>query len=97
MSRSCSEIKLFQVKTDQLDAFEALVRAIQAEQERLPGCLSVRYMKRFYTVDGVENGKPPRELTKIVKCVKYFPIWNLTPLNTTGRPAAGFSTGMPKG
>lgn len=72
MSNSFSEIKLFQVKPDKLDEFETLIGQIKTEQEKLPGCISVKYMKRFYTFDGVENGEPPRELSKIVKCVKYY-------------------------
>jgi len=30
-------------------------------------------MKRFYVFDTI--GEPPRELTKIVKCVKYYSCW----------------------
>ena len=29
------------------------------------------YMKRFFVLDNME----PRELTRIVKCVKYFSCW----------------------
>jgi len=32
-------------------------------------------MKRFFTIDGVKPGEPPKELTKIVKCVKYYSYW----------------------
>lgn len=39
------------------------------------GCLDIKYVKRFYTVDGVEIGNHLRELTRIVKCVKYFSYW----------------------
>ena len=72
MTKSFSEIKLFQVKPDKIDEFETLIGSIKAQQEKQPGCISVKYMKRFYTFDGVENGEPPRELTKIVKCIKYY-------------------------
>ena len=32
-------------------------------------------MKRFYTIDGTILGTPPRELTKIVKCIKFYSYW----------------------
>jgi hypothetical protein len=35
--------------------------------------IDIEYMKRFFTLDGL--GNPPRELTKIVKCVKYYSYW----------------------
>ena len=41
-------------------------------------------MKRFYTIDGVEPGSPPRELTKIVKCVKYFSYWEFDTIENYG-------------
>lgn len=90
MSQSFSEIMLFQVKPDQLEAFEALVRVIQAEQKKLAGCLTVRYMKRFYTFDDVESGQPPRELTKIVKCVKYFCYLEFDSIEHCGEATAWF-------
>lgn len=66
------ETLLFQVKPDRIPAFEALIATIRLAMAEQPGCLQARFMKRFYTFDGVENGNPPRELTKIVKCVKYY-------------------------
>ena len=85
MSNSFSQLILFQVKPDRLDAFELLIRTIQAEQETLPGCISVKYMRRFYTFDGVENGKPPRELTRIVKCVKYYSYLEFDTIENCGQ------------
>ena len=70
---SFTEVKLFQVKPDKLSEFEEHISHIIPEQRKQPGCLTVRYMKRFYTLDG--TGNPPRELTKIVKCVKYYAWW----------------------
>ena len=75
MKGSFSEVKLFQVKPDQLAAFEALIPVVAQAQRRQSGCIDVKYVKRFFTIDGVEAGDPPRELTKIVKCVKYFSLW----------------------
>lgn len=66
-----TEIKLFQVKPDKLDAFEALAARIKADQAQREGCLYISYMKRFFVLDDME----PRELTRIVKCVKYFSCW----------------------
>lgn len=66
-----TEIKLFQVKPDKLEAFEALVARMEADQATQEGCLHISYMKRFFVLDDME----PRELTRIVKCVKYFSTW----------------------
>ena len=85
-----SEIKLFQVRPDRLAEFEDLIVKVKAEQEKLPGCISVKYMKRFYTFDGVENGAPPRELTKIVKCVKYYSFMEFDTIENCGNAKAWF-------
>ena len=73
MDKSFVEIKLFQVKPDQTEQFEAMAERMSADQAKWDGCISLRYFKRFYTIDGIELGDPPRELTKVVKCVKYYP------------------------
>lgn len=75
MKNSFSEVKLFQVKPDKLKEFEELVLLIAEGQKIQNGCLDIKYVKRFFTIDGVEIGEAPRELTKIVKCVKYFSYW----------------------
>ena len=72
MKKTFIEMKLFQVKPDKLEQFEAKIEEMSALQLKCEGCLSLKYFKRFYTIDGIELGEPPRELTKIVKCVKYF-------------------------
>ena len=90
MSKSFSEIKLFQVKPDKLDEFETLIGLIKTEQEKQPGCISVKYMKRFYTFDGVESGEPPRELTKIVKCVKYYSYLEFDTIENCGKASGWF-------
>jgi hypothetical protein len=72
-----SEIKLFQVKPDWLDEFEKMVAHIAEEQRARSGCLGVKYVKHFYIMDGCPPGHP-RELTKIVKCVKYFSYWEFS-------------------
>ncbi len=85
MRNSFIQTFLFQVKPDKQDAFEALVHKLKAEQEALPGCIGVKYMKRFYTFDGVENGAPPRELSKIVKCVKYYACLEFDTIESCGQ------------
>ncbi|MDD2647878.1 MAG: antibiotic biosynthesis monooxygenase [Eubacteriales bacterium] len=76
---------LFQVKPDKLTEFETLIRQAQAEQKRLEGCISAEYMKRFYTFDNVESCEAPRELTKIVKCVKYYGFFRFDTIESCGR------------
>ena len=66
-----TEIKLFQVKPDKTDEFEALAAQMQAEQSKQDGCRHISYMKRFYVLKDME----PCELTRVVKCVKYFSTW----------------------
>lgn len=87
---SFSEIKLFQVKPDKLEEFENLVTRIAQMQKQQPGCLGIRYLKRFFTIDGVEPGEPPRELTKIVKCVKYFSCWEFDSKESYGKAIQWF-------
>ncbi|MCL2031226.1 MAG: antibiotic biosynthesis monooxygenase [Oscillospiraceae bacterium] len=86
------EIKLFQVKPDKTAEFEALATEIAEEQKRRPGCTDIKYMKRFYTVDGIGSGDPPRELTKIVKCVKYFSCWEFDHKENYGKAVEWFFT-----
>lgn len=62
---------MFQVKPDKIAEFEALIEQIQESQRQQPGCTLLRYQKRFFILDEMQ----PRELTKIVKCVKYYSYW----------------------
>ncbi|MCR5652522.1 MAG: hypothetical protein K6F88_01845 [Ruminococcus sp.] len=75
MEKTFIEMKLFQVKPDRLEQFEAKIEEMSANQLQCEGCISLKYFKRFYTIDGIELGEPPRKLTKIVKCVKYYSYW----------------------
>ena len=75
MIRTFIEIKLFQVKPDRLEQFEAKIEEMSANQRKCEGCISLKYFKRFYTIDGIELGEPQRELTRIVKCIKYYSYW----------------------
>ena len=58
---------------------------MSANQRKCEGCISLKYFKRFYTIDGIELGEPPRELTKIVKCVKYFSCWEFDTKENYGK------------
>lgn len=90
MKDSFSEVKLFQVKPDKQADFEALIAIIAEAQKQQMGCIDVKYVKRFFTIDGVESGKPPRELTKIVKCVKYFSYWEFDNKENYGKATEWF-------
>ena len=75
MEKTFVEMKLFQVKPDKLEQFESVIEEVSADQKQCEGCIAIKNFKRFYTIDGIELGEPPRELTKIVKCVKYYSYW----------------------
>lgn len=90
MEKTFSEIKLFQVKPEKYEQFEAMVATIAREQMKQPGCVEIKYMKRFYTIDGVELGEAPRELTRIVKCVKYYSFWEFDNKNSYGKATKWF-------
>lgn len=68
-----SEVKLFQVKPDKIDEFELLITKIACQQKEQEGCINIKYLKRFYTLQGQDL--PPRELLKVVKCIKYYSYW----------------------
>ena len=85
MNRTFVEMKLFQVRPDRLDQFERMIEKISNEQLKCESCISIKYFKRFYTIDGVELGEPPRELTKIVKCVKYYSYWEFDTKENYGK------------
>ena len=90
MDRTFSEIKLFQVKPEKIEQFETIIDTISKQQIKQQGCISIKYMKRFYTIDGVELGEPPRELTKIVKCVKYYSFWEFDNKENYGKATKWF-------
>ena len=85
MKKTFIEMKLFQVKSDRLEQFEAMIKEMSADQLKCEGCISLKYFKRFYTIDGIEPGEPPRELTRIVKCVKYYSYWEFDTKENYGR------------
>lgn len=80
----------FQVKPDKLSEFEQLVERVKPDQASQPGCIGIKYFKRFYTFDGVEWGEAPRELTRIVKCVKYYAWWEFESAEDCGMAMSRF-------
>ena len=84
------ELKLLQVRPDKYERFEALIREISANQLKCEGCISLKYFKRFFTIDGIELGEPPRELTKIVKCVRYYSFWEFDTKENYGKAIKAF-------
>ncbi len=85
MKKTFIEMKLFQVKPDRLEQFEEKIEEMSANQLKCQGCISLKYFKRFYTIDGIELGEPPRELTRIVKCVKYYSYWEFDTKENYGK------------
>lgn len=85
MNKTFIEMKLFQVKPDKLEQFEEKIEEMSANQLKFEGCISLNYFKRFYIIDGIELGEPPRELTKIVKCVKYYSYWEFDTKENYGK------------
>lgn len=85
MKKTFIEMKLFQVRPDRLEQFEEKIEVISANQLKCEGCISLKYFKRFYTIDGIELGESPRELTKIVKCVKYYSFWEFDTKENYGK------------
>ncbi len=85
MAQLFSEHLLFQVKPDKLGDFENLLAALKPEMAAQPGCIGFACFKRFYTFDGVALGQPPRELTRVVKCVKVFALWQFDTIEACGK------------
>ena len=90
MKDNFAEIKLFQVKPDKTDQFEAMIERMSADQAKWEGCVSIRYLKRSCTIDGIELGNPPRELTKVVKYVKYYSYWEFDSKENYGKAIKRF-------
>ncbi len=90
MKKTFIEMKLFQVKPDRLGQFEAKIEEMSANQLKCEGCISLKYFKRFYTIDGIEPCEPPRALTRIVKCVKYYSYWEFDTIENYGKATKFF-------
>lgn len=90
MANTFTEMLTFQVKPDKLDEFETVISTLKKEQAEREGCVGIHYFKRFYTFDKIEWGEPPRELTKIVKCVKYYAYWEFDTIENCGKANGWF-------
>lgn len=67
-----------------------MIEEMSANQLKCEGCISIKYFKRFFTIDGIELGEPPREITKIVKCVKYYSYWEFDSKEHYGKAIKDF-------
>lgn len=67
MKNSFSEVKIFQVKPDKQVEFETLITKIAEEQKQQKGCIDIKYVKRFFTIDGVKSGEP--KVDPVVKTI----------------------------
>ena len=67
-------------------------QGVVPEMAQLDGCAGVSFFRRGYTFDGVEWGSAPREITRIVKCVKYFAKWDFEDIESCGRAAGWLMT-----
>jgi hypothetical protein len=72
-----SEVKIFQVNPNKINEFEELINDVKKEQAEQQGCINISYIKRFYILDEFK----PRELTKIVKSVKYCSYWEFNSID----------------
>ena len=84
MEKTFTEMITFQVKPDKLEEFEELAGRLKADQAKQEGCVGIRYFKRFYTFDDKVH-EAPRELTRIVKCVKYYAYWEFDTIENCGK------------
>lgn len=72
-----SEICIYQVKPQKSEEFEALMLEAKSFLEKQEGLLSLRLVKRNHRIDmeQIKEGLPPREITRIVKSIKYVLFW----------------------
>ncbi len=82
------EVKLYQVKPDKVETFEDLMHTIADDMRSQVGCVGMKVMKRFYVIDDVD--KLPRQLTRIVKCVKYYGYWEFDTMENYTKANAWF-------
>jgi len=80
-------------KTGSVERIRRLDYKSRAGAKSTAGCTNIKYIKRFYILDTIPG--PPRELTKIVKCVKYFSYWEFTDKDALPQRTIGFSSGIP--
>ena len=75
MEKTFIELKLFQVRPDKFERFEVLIREISANQLKCEGCLSLKYFKRFFTIDGIElDDSLDCSYRNIKTLIKYYHV-----------------------
>lgn len=72
-----TEVCIYQVHPQKVDAFEAVLREAKPFLEQQQGLLQLRFIKQGYRIDleEIKEGLPPPALTRIVKSVKYLLYW----------------------
>lgn len=72
-----TEICIYQVKPQKVEAFEALMLEAKNLLEKQEGLLLFRFIKRGYHInmEQIKEGLPPLKITRIVKNVKYLLYW----------------------
>ncbi len=72
-----TEICIYQVKPQKVDEFETLMLEVKAFFEKQEGLSLLRLVKRGYHIDleQIREGLPPKQITRIVKSVKYMLFW----------------------
>ncbi len=72
-----SEICIYQVHPQKVEAFETLMDEVQAFLKRQNGLLLLRFAKRTHHADmeQIRDGLPPLSIRRVVKSVKYMLYW----------------------
>lgn len=72
-----TEICIYQVKPQKAGEFEELMLEVKDFFEKQEGLRLLRLVKRGYHIDleQIREGLPPKEITRIVKSVKYMLFW----------------------
>ena len=84
---SFTEICMYQVKPQKTEEFETLMSEAKSFLEKQEGLLLLRLMKRGYHIDmeQIKEGLPPPQITRVVKCVKYFLYWEFDTKENYGK------------
>lgn len=75
---SFSEISIYQVKPDRIDAFEGIMKDAVEMMKAIDGCRCLRLIQRTHYIKdmkSIKEGLPPDKLTRVVKCVRYALYW----------------------
>lgn len=71
---SINETCIFQVKPKMSEEFEAIIEELKVFLENYDGIHSYSFMRRTHRIkdmEAIKEGAPPKELTRIVKSIKY--------------------------